>query len=95
MVKTRDIKTIVHSKAYKINYKSIFKDVNIESIDTETLDGYANLILYSNNNEIKFKHIFNFNELLKLIFSFNSNNLYTFFNLDYDTGATIKFLLYD
>ena len=70
MVKTRDIKTIVHSKAYKINYKSIFKDVNIESIDTETLDGYANLILYSNNNEIKFKHIFNFNELLKLIFSF-------------------------
>ena len=92
MVKTRDINMIRHSKSYKIKYANKKKIVDINSIDTETYNGYAYLILYTQKDKQYYNHINTFNDIIRFIFRLDYKSIYTFYNLDYDIGAFLKFL---
>ena len=89
-MKTKDIDKIEFNKFYKVKYSNKKNYNSIEAGDTETVNGYANLIIYS-KIDILFNHIFDINKLISFMFKLDKKALYFFYNLDYDIKAFLRF----
>ena len=84
-----------YGEKYMFNYSNKKRYKEVEGVDTETLKGYCKLFLYTDKNKKKYKYTNNLNDLFKLIFSLDKNNLYFFHNIGYDSKAIFKNLFYE